>query len=189
MKVTYTGKCQWIIQPSTTTDPWNSAMFVPPIFCFISKAWLLSLRICYLCDVEWQSTTLQYTEINKKTQRCCTKMQNDTKYSMLYVHGLLWFQYSKSDHDDVIKWKDFPRYWLFVRGIHRSPVNSPHKGQWRGALMFSSICACINGWVNNREAGDLRRHCSHYDVICLTKLPSPGFIYSFISGQNTCTPL
>ena len=34
--------------------------------------------------------------------------------------------------DDVIKWKHFPRYWLFVRGIHRWPVNSPHKGQWRG---------------------------------------------------------
>ena len=30
-------------------------------------------------------------------------------------------------HDDVIKWKHFPRYWPFVRGIHRSPVNSPHK--------------------------------------------------------------
>ena len=44
-------------------------------------------------------------------------------------------------HDDVIKWKHFPRYWPFVRGIHRSPVNSPHKGQWRGALMFSLIYA------------------------------------------------
>ena len=40
-------------------------------------------------------------------------------------------------HDDVIKWKHFPRYWPFVRGIHRSPVNSPHKDQWRGAVMFS----------------------------------------------------
>ena len=39
-------------------------------------------------------------------------------------------------HDDVIKWKHFPRYWPFVRGILRSPVNSPHKGQWRGALVF-----------------------------------------------------
>ena len=56
-----------------------------------------------------------------------------------------------SGHDDVIKWKQFPLYWLFVRGIHRSPVNSPHKGQWRGALMLSLICAWINGWVNNRE--------------------------------------
>ena len=68
-------------------------------------------------------------------------------------------------HDDVIKWKHFPRYWPFVWGIHRSPVNSPHKGQWRGALMFSLIC--INGWVNNGEAGDLRRHRSHYDVIVM----------------------
>ena len=53
-------------------------------------------------------------------------------------------------HDDVIERKHFPRYCPFVRGIHRSPVNSPHKGQWRGALMFSLICAWINGWVNNR---------------------------------------
>ena len=67
-------------------------------------------------------------------------------------------------HDDVFKWKHFPRYWPFVRGILRSTVNSPHKGQWRGALMFSLICAWINGWVNNREAGDLRRHSAHYDV-------------------------
>ena len=43
----------------------------------------------------------------------------------------------------------------------------PHKGQWRGALMFSFICACINGWVNNREAGDLRSHRAHYDVIVM----------------------
>ena len=67
-------------------------------------------------------------------------------------------------HDDVIKWKHFPRYWPFVRGIHRSPVNSPHKGHWRGALMFSLICVWINGWVNNREAGHLRRYRTHCDV-------------------------
>ena len=47
-------------------------------------------------------------------------------------------------HDDIIKWKHFPRYWPFVRGIHRPPMNSPHKGQWRGALTFSLIW--INGW-------------------------------------------
>ena len=44
------------------------------------------------------------------------------------------------------------------------PVNSPHKGQWRGALMFSLICARINGWVNNGKAGDLIRNRAHYDV-------------------------
>ena len=69
--------------------------------------------------------------------------------------------------DDVIKWKHFPRYWPFVRGIHRSPVNSPHKGQWRGALMFSLICVSTNGWVNTREAGNFRRYRAHYDVIVM----------------------
>ena len=84
----------------------------------------------------------------------------------------------RQKHDDVIKWKHFPRYWPFEQGIHRSPVNSPHKGQWRGALMFTLICARINGWVNNREAGDLRRHRAYYDVIvmklarCVTMPPS-----------------
>ena len=39
-------------------------------------------------------------------------------------------------HDDVIKWKHFPRNWPFVQGIHRSPVNSPRKGQWRRAWCF-----------------------------------------------------
>ena len=67
-------------------------------------------------------------------------------------------------HDDVIKWKHFPRYWPFVRGIHRFTVNSQHKGQWRGALIFSLSCTRINGWVSNGEAGDLRRHRAHYDA-------------------------
>ena len=71
-------------------------------------------------------------------------------------------------HDDVIKWKHFPRYWPFVRGIHRSPVNSPHKGQWRGALMFSFICAWLNGWANTRKAGGVRGHLTIYDVIVMS---------------------
>ena len=58
----------------------------------------------------------------------------------------------------------FHRYWPFVRGIHRSPMNSPHKGQWRGTLIFSLICAWINDWVNNREAGNLRCNRAHYDI-------------------------
>ena len=62
-------------------------------------------------------------------------------------------------HDDVIKWKHFPRYWPFVRVIHRSPVKYPKKSQWRGALMFSLICAC-----------DSRRHRAHYDVTVMLQL-------------------
>ena len=37
-------------------------------------------------------------------------------------------------------------------------------GPWRGALMFSLICAWTNGWANYQDAGDLRRHHTHYDV-------------------------
>ena len=79
-------------------------------------------------------------------------------------------------HDDVIKWKHFPRYWPFVRGIHRSPVKSSHKGQWRGALMFSLIYVWINGWVNSR--GDLRRYRGHYDVIVMSVESKPCIVGS-----------
>ena len=47
---------------------------------------------------------------------------------------------------------------------HQWTVNSPHKGQWRGALVFSLIWAWTNGWVNHRDAGYLKRHRSHYDA-------------------------
>ena len=40
----------------------------------------------------------------------------------------------------------------------------PRKGQWRGALLFSLICARINGWVNTRKVGDFRRNHARYDV-------------------------
>ena len=81
-------------------------------------------------------------------------------------------------HDDVIKWKYFPRNRPFVRGIHRLPVNSPHKGQWRGALMFSLICAWTNGWANNRNAGYLRRH---YDVPVIKRVWIASFLCQRIS--------
>ena len=48
--------------------------------------------------------------------------------------------------------------------------NSPVPGEFpaqRPALMFSLICTRLNGWVNNGEAGDLRRHRAHYDVIVM----------------------
>ena len=89
------------------------------------------------------------------------------RYTLYIQFGAVTTRNFFQNHDDVIKWKHFPCYCPFVRGIHRSPVKSPHKGQWRGALMFSSICVLINSWVNNREAGDLRCYCAHYDVIVM----------------------
>ena len=90
------------------------------------------------------------------------------------------------NHNDVIKWKHLPRYWPFVRGFHRSPVNSLHKGQWRGTLMFSLICVWINGWVNNREVGDLRRYRAHYDVIVMM---TDNFQWQNMRSNATATGL
>ena len=73
-------------------------------------------------------------------------------------------------------------------------VNSPHKGQWRGALMVSLICARINDWVNNREAGDLRRHRGHYEVRVMVTCQSsehrgfgqPSFLTDGFSNAKLC---
>ena len=53
----------------------------------------------------------------------------------------------------------------------------PHKGQYRGALVFSLFCAWTNSWANNREAGDLRRHRAHHDVTVISKV-----IFSSVSN-------
>ena len=92
-----------------------------------------------------------------------------------------------SCRDDVIKWKHFPRYWPFVRGIHRSAVNSPNKGQWRGALMSSLIWAWTTAWVNNRESGDLRRHRSHFDVIVVLRFVMELLCYTYLTFLFTST--
>ena len=57
-----------------------------------------------------------------------------------------------------------------LEGIHRWPVDSPHQGQWRWALMFSLICVRTKGWANNRATGDLRRHRAHYGATIIMKI-------------------
>ena len=166
-----------------------------------------------------------------------------TKWSLL-LKLILIPHHKALQHDDVMTRKQFLHYWLFVRGIHQSqgdsphkvqviqtfyvffadslttvkllvtwdaarhpchvtllcyeqywrvsseywkcihsallancagnspaPGEFPHKGQWRGAKMFSLICTQINSWVNNHEAGDLRSHRTHYDVIVMHQEP------------------
>ena len=70
---------------------------------------------------------------------------------------------------DVSWWRHqmetFSALLALCEGVHWSPVDSPYKGQWRGALMSSVICAWTNGSASNdRDPGDLRRHHAHYDV-------------------------
>ena len=107
-----------------------------------------------------------------------------------------------SRHGNVYRVTGFLSWWrhqmetfsaLLAICAGKSPVNFPHKGQWRGASMFSLICVWIYGWVNNREAGGLRRYRAHYDVTVMwreasgypsRKGPERRGFYGFLR----CTP-
>ena len=132
----------------------------------------------YLKIWHWKSKVKFMVELNVESHNMCPAFYRLTSLFFVLCQAaipLLRYRIFKIwPHDDVIKWKHFPRNWPFVRGIHRSPVNSPHKGQWRRALMFSLICVWINGGVNNREAGDLRRYRAHYDVTVMLKIQGQG---------------
>ena len=154
----------------------------------------ISLKICTMCSCVLFSCCYinhfpnSYNSFIDILDGCVTSIQARNLDVCDVLHGVIYKQCivnchshpSHLGHDEVIKWKHFPRNWPFVRGIHRSPVNSPHKGQWRGALMFSLICVWINGWINNREAGDFRRCCAHYDLMVMhTNVLYPQYVAWF----------
>ena len=93
------------------------------------------------------------------------------------------FLHCRPKHDDVIEWKHLRVTGHLWGEIHRSTVNSPHKGQWRSALMFSLTCVWINGWVNTREAGDLRCYRAHYDVTVMSAA-NRHMMYSIFISWN-----
>ena len=70
-----------------------------------------------------------------------------------------------TNHDYVIKWKHFPRYWPFVRGIHLWIPRTKASDAELRCFLWSA--PWIDGWVNNRKAGNLRRQRAHYDVIVI----------------------
>ena len=61
-----------------------------------------------------------------------------------------------------------------------------HKGQLRGAFIFSLICAWINRWLNNPEAGDLRRYCAHCDIIVMKTPARYCWSWAWMSNSTTC---
>ena len=124
--------------------------------CFL-WIFIVSATLCGL------ATLLSAIYLHNRWQTKGYELTRTDSTASLQWHSILTIK----GHDDVIKWKHTPLHWPFVRGIHRWPVNSPHKGQWRWALIFSLICACINGWRKNGVAGDLMRHRAHYDVIAM----------------------
>ena len=81
-------------------------------------------------NINWVAKLKNKIIVFSISDELCT--QSSRLYFVVFWHWLIW----PISHDDVIKWKYFPRHWPFVREIHRSPMDSPHKGQWRGDLMF-----------------------------------------------------
>ena len=78
-------------------------------------------------------------------------------------------------HDDAIKWKNF-------RATGHFAGNSPVPGEFpvqrpvtRSFDVFFDLF-WISGWVNNREAGDLRRYRAYYGAIVMWIIVSPIFL-------------
>ena len=68
-----------------------------------------------------------------------------------------------------------------------SPVTGEFPVQRPGMRSFDAVfdLHLNKGWVNNREAGDLRRHRAHYDVIVMIKhdvIPGMQLVVSCIPG-------
>ena len=136
---------------------------------FVGNLESVSFRIFYACS------KCRHDDFNRVTVlfKCylCVKWGRVTRRVQIPASGF---------HDDVIKWKHFPRYWPFVRGFHRSRWISRTKASDAELWCFFFICARINDWVNNREAGDLRRHRPHYDVIVME---------TGMAGSRTCVSI
>ena len=138
------------------------------LYCCQLRLWLNINKHCNCIDcfcikkyygtpVVFHQTFLLVTHTFKEAKKCISETTN--------VHGE-----SDVTHGDVIKWNIFR-----VTG-HLCGEITGDKGQWRGAWMFSLICA-INGWVNNGEAGDLRHNPADYDVIVMRYFSRIGWIF------------
>ena len=101
--------------------------------------------------------------------------------SILIVSWCTKLVYHRLDHLWQSWWRHqleiFSGLWAFLRGIHRSPVNCPHKYPQCG---FFKFCDWTNDWANNRDAVDLRRHHAHYDVTVMFNGNSCMFIQKMV---------
>ena len=115
----------WWGQVKFWTNAWSEQHFIHEIR--LQKSRSAVTEACYSNMCSWYPPCKDKSNAISLSLRIC-----------------LWYIYNSLNITPyVIKWNHFPCYWPFVRGIYRSPVNSPHKGQWRGALMFSLICAWL----------------------------------------------
>ena len=130
---------------------WNGHQAFPTLVwgtCRMSK------RLCtWVASVDWQVYVLHVITLTPVRSHRSPRLDEWPSNMMTSSNGNI-----------------FPRNWPFVRGIHRSPVNSPHKASDAELWCFFFICVWIDDWVNNREADDLRRYRGHYDVTVMNGL-------------------
>ena len=126
---------------------------------------------------------------------CCKKLFRIIErrgMNRLYKRFAKYYINVLSSENNIIKYawwrhqmETFSALLALCAGNSPVPVNSPYKGQWRGALMFSLICVWINDWVNNREAGDLTRYRAHYDVMVMnTKMPGNAVDHNYLTSTD-----
>ena len=141
------------------------------------KFWPILISLRYVLCLSESDVLSNGDTLLKNLERFCGNLRVNTQYWTLRTDPLHFHRSRYQGQGQVIT--SIPLYlawWrhqmetfsaLLALCAGKSPVNSRHQGQWRGALMFSLICACINGKGNSREAGDLRRRRAHYDVIVM----------------------
>ena len=114
----------------------------------------------------------------KSRAHCVAKIVAVYKNSCFHGVSCAWWRHQM---------ETFTALLAFCEGNHGSPVDFPYIGKWRRTLMFSLICAWINDWANNRNAGDLRRHRPIYDVIVMSKwLAVPVHYYYHNLKRDQC---
>ena len=159
-------------------DP--SLFVVSPEKITVTKYQMEAVKIV----IETMKSTPQYVCITVHPVCSYEQFRSCASWNISKMNVLPFVDFLK--HDDVIKWEHFLRYWTFEWGIHRSPVNSLHKGQWCGALMFSLIWA----WLRKQSWGlwfetpsrSLWRHCNGY----LSRTGDMGFLYRGLADLPKC---
>ena len=156
-------------------------------FLLIFQMWIVTCRSCLIYgreDNDFNVLVMLAGLIWNLMSKKVIKIKHSLT-TMMSCHGNVFFSfffffallaiYERGNHRSLIAWwrhqmETFSALLTICAGNSPVPVNFPHKGQWRGALMFALICVWINAWVNNRKAGDLRRYCAHYDIIVMFPL-------------------
>ena len=111
------------------------------------------------------------------------------RYIFFYIKTSIWWTRGTrqavgtwhTEHDDVMVRKRFPSYWPFVRGIHRSPVNSPHN--WSVTQSSDVLFAVSPDKLQNKQSS-----CQWFETpwrscdITVLECPLVAICYDYYTG-------